>query len=68
MSQNENSVLDEVTNTISVAILIYLTAFVTFAGLDALGLDFSINPVFGIFIPMGIVFVAFTLYYYREYE
>ena len=68
MSSDENSLLNGVTKTISVAILIYLTGIVTFAGFDALGLRFSVGPLFGIFIPMGIVFVVFTLYYYKEYE
>jgi len=66
MTPDENSLLNEVTRTISVAVLIYLTALVMGASFGALGL--SVNPLFGILIPMGIVFVAFTLYYYGEYE
>ena len=68
MTSNEDSVLNGVMRTVSVAVLIYLTALVMGASFGAFGLNFSINPLFGIFIPMGIVFVAFTLYYYREYE
>ena len=66
MTPNEDTLINEVTRTISVAVLIYLTGIVTAASISALG--FGINPLFGIFIPMGIVFVAFTLYHYREYE
>ena len=68
MSPDDDSVINELTNTVSVAVLIYLIGIVIFAGSSTLGLRFSVNPLFGILIPMGIVFVAFTLYYYREYE
>jgi len=68
MTQNEDSLLDEVMNTISVAILIYLTGLVTYASLDALGLRFRLSPPFSILLPMGVVYIAFTLYYYKQYE
>jgi len=68
MTQREDSLLTELRDTITVAILIYLTGLVTYASADALGLSFSISPPFSILLPMGIVFVAFTLYYYAQYE
>jgi len=68
MNSNVRSLLDEVTNTISVAILIYLVAVVLFASFDALGVDVSINPLFGILLPMGLVYIAFTYYHYETYE
>ncbi|MFD1640899.1 hypothetical protein [Halohasta litorea] len=68
MAQDEDTLLNDITRTVSVAVLIYLIALVMGASFGALGLGFSGSPLFGILIPMGIVFVAFTLYYYWEYE
>jgi hypothetical protein len=68
MTRNEDSLLNEITNTISVAVLIYLTVLVIFASLDVLGLDFGISPPFSILLPMGVVYIAFTLYYYKQCE
>jgi len=53
-------------STVGVAGLIYATTFVFLVGLDVLGLN--IHPVLGFLTPMGIVFCAFTVHYYRVYE
>jgi len=66
MSSPDDSVIREITSTVGVAGLIYVTTFVFLVGLSIL--DLSIGPVFGFLIPMGIVFVAFTIHYYRKYE
>jgi len=68
MTQSEDSLLNEIRDTITVAILIYLTGLVIFTSFDALGLSFSISPPFSILLPMGVVYIAFSLYYYRVYE
>ena len=66
MTLSDDSLIREITSTVGVAGLIYATTFVFLVSLDFLGLN--IHPVLGFLIPMGIVFSAFTIHYYRECE
>jgi len=66
MKSIDDPLIREIMSTVGVAGLIYATTFVFLVGLDVLGLN--IHPVLGFLTPMGIVFCAFTVHYYRVYE